>query len=141
MMTARVFVLAQPTVDREGRMPNISALHEWGEVRFVVGADTPTTRQPDRASALLVERLAEFDPARDYLAWVGGDTLTALLAGYVLAVRQVESVRWLRFDRDRDPRTGQRIATGRYRPVTVRFDLRALPADLLPLLTTETTGE
>jgi hypothetical protein len=117
MRKPKVYLIAQPTVDRNGRTPKLDKLDEYGEVVTVIrSGDTPSQR-PDKCLQIVIDRLEAFDPEVDYLVWAGGDSLAALMAGIVLERRGVQRVRWLKYDRPKLP-NGQRTDIGaKYNPV------------------------
>lgn len=118
-----VYLIAQPSVNRQGELPKLEPLREYGEVRVLCQTGEWPSFNPRRCLNFMRSRLAHFDPARDYLVWAGGDTLAAFLAGIVvgeLGARGVEHIQWLRYDRPKDQGTGQRTDVGaRYVPITI----------------------
>jgi hypothetical protein len=115
-----VFLIAQPTVSKNGRLPDLTPLAHYGDVRTIIeGGDYPSFR-PDRAVAKIADRLQTFDPDNDFLAWAGGDTLAAVLVGAAIAKNGITTFQWLRFERARDRETGERDNfRGEYTPVRV----------------------
>lgn len=64
-------------------------------------------------------RLAHFDPEIDYIAWAGGDALSAMMVGMALVGMEIWCYRWLRYERVRLA-NGQRTDEGAYYvPVTI----------------------
>jgi hypothetical protein len=114
-----VFLIAQPTVPKDGKMPNLEPLAEFGDVKVLVEAGDYPSFRPDLALEKISERLANFDAENDYLAWAGGDTLAALITGMVLAERGHRYVRWLRFERARTEGGGRDNNNGKYTPIDV----------------------
>jgi hypothetical protein len=116
-----VYLIAQPSLDREGRAPDLSSLRAHGELRVVVRSGEYPSSNPQRAMRLVRERMADFNPSTDFVVWAGGDTLAALLVGVVLAEKGCYDVMWLRYDRPRDPNNShRRTHTGaRYVPLVV----------------------
>lgn len=113
---ARVFLIAQPSVSREGRVPDISDLYRFGEVRVLLDArefDNVGTSNSERALEKLLARLDDYRPDDDYIVWVGGDTAIALMVGAALYQLGVNSVRWLRYERPRGP-DGRRYGDKQY---------------------------
>lgn len=114
-----VYMIATPTIDRRGRTPDYSPARAHGNIKAVLDEGDFPTMRPKECLEKIYQRLEYFDPDKDHLLWAGGDTLSALMAGSVLSDFGIEHVSWLRFDRRRDPTTGERIPTqGIYVPVT-----------------------
>ena len=86
---SRVFLIAQPTIAKNGHLPDLTPLADYGEVTLVVEVG----ERPDR--------LKDFDAETDYLVWAGGDTLSAVMAGAILTQLGHRFFRWLRFERGR----------------------------------------
>lgn len=122
----RVFLIAQPTVARGGRLPDLRPLAEHGPIHVLVPAGDRPTFRPRQTFEVITRRLRdnEYDPSSDMLAWAGGDTLAAVLTGVALADFGVDEFLWLRYERGRDPRTGERVEEGaRYSPIRVTLTL------------------
>jgi hypothetical protein len=124
-----VYLIAQPTVSRGGQLPKLEPLAAWGEVRVLVHPGEDPRYNPKRALDRIRSRLADFDPATDYIVWAGGDTLAAVLVGAVLSDFAVdeetpfECFRWLRWERGKDPRGGRTDEGGTYVPITVPLNV------------------
>lgn len=108
----KVYLIAQPTVTRAGKLPNLEPLAEHGEVHTVVQAGENPTDYPERNMRMIAERLKRFDANADFVVWAGGDTLAALMVGAVLERQGVARFRWLRYERRVDPVTGNRTDDG-----------------------------
>lgn len=118
----RVFLIAQPSVTRDGRVPDISDLYRFGEVRVLLDAreyDNVGNSNAGHALQRLITRLQDYDPERDYIVWAGGDTTAALMVGAALFQIGVDAVQWLRFERPRDAGTGRRYGDKQYIPYLV----------------------
>lgn len=117
----RVFLICQPSIRKDGSMPDLKPLAEHGEVILLVHAGDRPTFSPSETKVLqsrIIEKLRDFDPNQDFLVWAGGDTLCAVMTGVALERLEFNRVRWLRYDRGRDPATGRRTdANARYVPV------------------------
>lgn len=101
-------------------MPKLELLAEHGEVQVLVRAGDSPTFTPKQTLKHLCERLRAFNPEQDFLVWAGGDTLAAVLVGVALERLGHTNVRWLRYERGRDPVHGTRTDEGaKYRPVDV----------------------
>lgn len=115
----RVYLIAQPTINRQAKLPKLEPLSEYGEVFTVVRSGDNPTFNPGRVLGIVFHRMKDFDAKLDYLVWAGGDTLAATMAGIVLERMQISEVRWLRYERKKLP-NGQRTDEGaRYVPVKV----------------------
>lgn len=104
-----VYLIAQPTVKRDGKLPDTSPLSEYGEVKVLINSGEYPALHPERCRDLIEQRLAHFDQDRDFIAWAGGDTLAAVFAGVILERMGLHRVRWLKHqhgwgsDGERDP--------------------------------------
>lgn len=118
----KVFLIAQPTVPKSGRLPDISPLAEHGDITVLIEAGDYPTFHPEECWKKIKSRLEKFNPDIDYLAWAGGDTLSAVMVGAVLVQMGHYSVQWLRFDRGYTPDKTDRVrTTGNYVPMMVHF--------------------
>jgi len=119
-----VYLIAQPSLDREGRAPDTSPLAEHGEVVVLIRAGEYPSNNPQKAVKLLWERLQEYNPETDFLAWAGGDTLAAVLVGMVLMDMGHRGLNWLRYDRPKDPKAPhKRTHIGaRYVPIPIAWE-------------------
>lgn len=118
----RVFLIAQPTVKRDGAFPDLSPLAEHGDIVTVVEATSRATWAPEDTLDMIVKKMLSFDHEIDMVAWAGGDTLTAVMMGNVMAMLGVPYFYWLRYDRKRDRETGERLNEGYYTPIKINID-------------------
>jgi len=114
-----VYLIAQPTVSRRKAPPNLAPLYKHGEVVPLLITGEQPTFNPRSCFEVLEKRFQAFDPDIDYLVWAGGDTLAAVMAGMLLAERNIFCFNWLRYERFRLP-TGERVDEGAiYVPVEI----------------------
>lgn len=119
-MENRVFLIAQPTIPKNGRLPDLTPLAEYGDIKVVIDGGEYPSFKPGKAWERISDRLKDFDAERDYVAWAGGDTLSAVMVGSALTQMGHRFFRWLRFERAVDPQTKERIDhTGKYTPVEI----------------------
>lgn len=126
-----VYLIAQPTVSRRKAPPDLKPLYDHGEVQVVLPLSDSPTFNPVKCYEIMEDRLAHFDPERDFIAWAGGDTLSAIMVGMMLINRDepIWKFNWLRYERFRQP-DGRRTDEGaKYIPVVI--DLRDPQYDLL----------
>lgn len=99
---------------------DVSTAEAFGRiVPVLVDGEQPGFR-PYEAYERIAKKLENFDPETDALLYAGGDPLTLLLAGAVLATRDdVQTVRFLRYHRERNKETGQLAPDGTYVEVMV----------------------
>jgi hypothetical protein len=116
----RVFLIAQPTINRSGRSLDISQLKEFGEVVTLVERGIHPGNTPGAAADLIFNRLQDFDHTKDMLVWAGGDTLAAVLTGIGLADLDIPSFYYLRYDRRKD-QYGRR-EDGYYTKIKINLD-------------------
>lgn len=115
----RVYLVHQPSVARRGPQPDLNKLAPFGELVTVIRTGEHVTRDPRRALRLIHDRMKDFDAETDYVVWVGGDTLAAILVGVVLADQGHDAVRWLWLDRPKNSDGSRDDARGEYRPMFV----------------------
>lgn len=141
-----VYLIAQPTVSLDGKLPKLEPLAKFGQVRVLINPGEDPRYKPQRALDLITKRLQDFDAAEDYLAWAGGDTLAAVLTGIVLADmscaedKPFSSIRWLRWERGKDNAGRRTDVGGHYVPIIVPLpnpNPLSLPDDEFDPLTTE----
>lgn len=124
-----VYLIAQPTVSRKKAPPNLSPLYKHGEVvTLLIAGEQPAFRPRDCFEALET-RFRDFDPDIDFLVWAGGDVLAAVMAGMLLAERDIFCFKWLRYERFRLP-NGDRVDEGATYE-SVEIDLADPQFDLL----------
>lgn len=75
---------------------NPDALRPYGEVTSIFPARHNGAWNPEETIATLYAALQHFRPG-DYIVWMGGDTLIAILAGVAMERLGIEQVRWLRY--------------------------------------------
>lgn len=118
-MTPTVYLIAQPTVKKDGKLPNLEPLEYHGKVRIILPGTSKPSRTPATTLTELEDALEHFDPARDFIAWAGGDTLAALMVGVVLERMEIMTFNWLRYDRMRLASGAWTDEGAHYRPVLI----------------------
>lgn len=114
-----VYLIAQPTVKRDGAVPDTTPLGGFGDVKVLINSGEYPALHPERCLTLIEKRLETFNEAEDYLAWAGGDTLAAVLVGVVLERMKVNAVKWLKFQRGWDGDGNRDPEKSYYREVIV----------------------
>lgn len=110
---------------RDHQPKNMDPLYDHGELVVLVQAGEHPAFQPERVMRLIRERLKNFDPKQDFIAHVGGDALSTLMVGMVLADMSCdeqfpfEDIQWLRYDRPEAPGGGRTHEGARYVPTRV----------------------
>jgi len=123
----KVYLIMQPTVKKNGALPDLTPLGAHGDVTVLVLSGEFPTFDALQCLRNLFTRLEDFDPTIDSLAWAGGDTLAAVLVGVVLAEQGHEWFTWLRYERGRDG-DGRRTDVGAtYTPYRVPLFLTPQP--------------
>ncbi len=117
----RVFIIAQPTISRNGHFPDVATLAEHGEVITIVESGIHPFEKPSKAIDALFHRLEDFDRLIDKVVWVGGDTLAAIIAGAVLSELNIPWFWYLKYERYRSKEDGHRLNTGYYRPKKIQI--------------------
>ena len=111
---SRVFVI------QNTRYPaDVSPAKIYGEVEYVLGTGDRTSSNPDFSARKLFAALETFDSNKDFILWAGGDPLSCMLTGAVLAELGVLRYKYLRFEKDRASRNPGDPVTGFYVPVQV----------------------
>jgi len=90
----------------------------YGEIVFILTAEDRTCITPAESLQKLRKGLEPFDENNDYLLWSGGDPLSFMLVGWLLADWGVPSIRYLRYEKG-DARKTKSLPF--YVPVTVNF--------------------
>jgi hypothetical protein len=118
-----IFVISQPSIPKSasGRMIDLAPLAEYStDVRFLVlRGQSPTFTKDGLFQQIRQSLDGQFDPARDFLCWAGGDSLGAVVAGLALASLGVRRFRWLRHERSKLPDGSRDPSRGRYVPITI----------------------
>jgi hypothetical protein len=97
---------------------DVSPAASYGDIVFILTVADRTSCDPDSSLQKLRKGLEGFDEHNDYLLWSGGDPLSFMLVGWLLAEWGVPSIRYLRYERG-DARKGK--SSPFYVPVTVTF--------------------
>lgn len=121
LIRGRVFLIAQPTIAKSGALPDLTPLADYGDVTVVVEAGEYPSFKPGEAWRRVAARLKDFDSDNDYLAWAGGDTLSAVMAGAALTQLGHRAFKWLRFERGIAPGGGRDNMRGKYTPVEIQL--------------------
>jgi hypothetical protein len=97
---------------------DVSPAAVYGSVEFVLGPQDRTSHSPEIVLSKLRKCLRDFDPVEDYILWAGGDPLSLMLVGSVLADMGFTEWRYLRYERGsgKNPES-----TPFYVPVKVRL--------------------
>lgn len=99
---------------------DVSPAASYGTIRFVLTPGDRTSSTPELSLPKLFAALEDFDPDKDYILWSGGDPLSSILTGVVLAELGITKFKFLRFEKDRTTPYGQK-PTGFYVPIEVDF--------------------
>jgi hypothetical protein len=120
---SKVFLIAQPSVSREGTFPKLDALGEHGEVHVLVVQGDSASFRPNKTLDDILRQLAElYNPAEDFVVWAGGDTLAAVLTGIALERRGINEMTWLRYDRPYNQELRKRVDEGaKYVPIKIQL--------------------
>lgn len=110
----KVYLIARPTVRHNGALPDLRPLKAYGTLVVLNRPDEDPRRDFKAVVKLMWERLEGYKPTEDYIAWAGGNTICAVIMGYLLAEMEAEHFLWLRWDRDKSPE-GKWLETRSYR--------------------------
>lgn len=111
---SRVFVMQATRFQAD-----VSPAARYGDIHFVLQPGDRTSSTPDLSLRKLVAAMENFDPDKDYVVWSGGDPLSAILTGAVMAELGITRFRFLRFEKNR----GKDVSSGSgyYVPIEVDF--------------------
>ena len=111
---SRVFVI------QSTRYPaDVSPAKIYGEIEYVLSTGDRTSSNPGLSAKKLFTALEEFDCEKDFVLWAGGDPLSCMLTGAVLAELGILKYKYLRFEKDRVRTAPGEPVTGFYVPVLV----------------------
>jgi hypothetical protein len=114
-MNSKVFILHEQ-IDRD----RSSAL-KYGRLCPVFAQGSRPSANVMSSVEIIKDVFKDFDPAQDYLVWVGGDQLVLLLVGAYLSSRQHSRVQWLSWNRERDDQGVRNPTKGYYIPRKIEF--------------------
>lgn len=116
-----IYLVQQPTVDRRGWTPDLSAASNYGPFSVMLdGSDRPSFL-PGPCRQKILHALRHFNHTEDYILWAGGDPMGLMLTGAALAWLGVPSFRFLRWERKRDDAGVRQHDAGFYVPVLVQL--------------------
>lgn len=114
-----VYLINAPTLSGSGRLPDLTPMAEYGTIKVLVENGEYPSFKPQECLRKIYQRLKDCDEERDYIAWAGGEPLSAVMVGAVLADLDKTSIRWLRFERGRNERGERDARCGHYNVVSV----------------------
>lgn len=100
---------------------DVSPASSYGTIRFVLTPGDRTSSTPELSLPKLFAAMEDFDSEKDYILWSGGDPLSSILTGVVLAELGISKFRFLRYEKDRRNGNGGDRGSGFYVPVEVDF--------------------
>ena len=92
-----IYCVNEPRPLEKG-IPNFDALREHGPIIYVFTRREWPAKYPADSLRLLDQRLVGFRPMIDAFAFLGGDPFALLLIGAWAKARNIESVRWMRYE-------------------------------------------
>jgi hypothetical protein len=119
-----VYLIAQPSISRSKKPIDISPLYEHGDVKVVLPMGDSPTNRPSESYCIMEDRLATFDPDRDFLVWASGDVLSAVMTGMILTNMEepIWKFNWLRYERARDSDGSRSHVGAKYVPVVIDLE-------------------
>lgn len=100
-----VFVVQKPKPGPNGHTYDVSPAQEYGDVKFILDAyDNPSSRPLETKAKIEMLLRSCFKDEEDFLVWAGGDPYALMLTGFVVANLGYK-IRWLRWERLRQPRS------------------------------------
>jgi hypothetical protein len=114
-----VYLIAQPTVSRTKQPIDLSGLYEHGDVQVLCPLGDSPTHRPRECMAVMESRFEPFDPDVDFLVWAGGDTMSAVLVGMLLAERDIYEFTYLRYERKRLDDGSRTDVGAKYVPIEI----------------------
>lgn len=109
---SKVFVMQETRFQAD-----VSPAAVYGEIQFILSPGDRTSSTPDLVLRKLVSAMEIFNPEEDFIVWSGGDPLSAILTGVVLAELGKTRFKFLRYEKNR----GKEGGPGYYVPVVVDF--------------------
>lgn len=113
----RVFVV-QPSI----RSRDLSSAQRYGTIQYLI--DDPQFQpslQPGVAKKRIEDGLADFRPGVDYILFLGGDPLGAIMLGVALGnMFPGKRISGLRYERERDLSGNRREGSGFYVPALIQ---------------------
>jgi hypothetical protein len=98
---------------------DVSPAKIYGTIEFVLGPGDRTSSNPEQSARKLFDALETFEPEHDFVLWAGGDPLSCMLTGAVLAELGILRYKYLRFEKERGKGGHGEPVTGFYVPVQV----------------------
>ncbi len=122
---SKVYIVNQPRGNlRTGIGPtyDVSPAAEWGEIRFIFGKDDFPSPSADLELSInhAWKVLSDFNVEEDYIVWAGGDPISMLIVAPILFDMVDKGIRYLKFERGRNPGGGKPVE-GFYTPVEVNL--------------------
>ena len=112
----------------------MESLRDHGEeVVVLLPTGIQPWRNPKRVMSKFAAKLTDFDPIHDRIVWAGGDTLAALMIGYLLCELEVDNILWLKWERVRDAAGNWTDEGGYYREVPISLYEESRVDDSEPL--------
>lgn len=123
--TGTVFIIQQPRPKDDGWSPDFSSAIQYGKLEFIFGVGDRAYADPREAKRKAAAKLANFNPAKDYLLWANfGDPATAWIVIMILVAKGYLRLCFLYWSRGRSA-TGMNNELGFYFPV--ELDVTQLP--------------
>lgn len=111
---SNVYLIQEPREDRD-----LSSAQRYGTITSVFSLNDRPSMTPGPCLQKARRVLAHFHPD-DYLVWAGGDFVAGILIGIALKEQNFQSVKMLRWDRERDT-SGGRTGGGYYIPFEIQM--------------------
>jgi len=102
MTKGRVHVVQSPRQSQSDFSYDLSPALPYGVISTIFAIDFQPSHNIERALEILDEALEDFDPDKDYFVWIGGDPAGLVLLTSWLSSHDIESVQFLRWDKDRN---------------------------------------
>lgn len=111
---ARVFVI-QAT-----RIPvDVSPAQIYGQIVHILTPGDRTSSNPDLSMRKLFGVLENYEPAEDFILWSGGDPLSCMVTGMVLAELGILKFKYLRYEK---PDRSKSYSNPYYVPIVVDME-------------------
>jgi len=116
-----VYLIMQPTSSRTREPLDLVPLYDHGEVKIVLPRMDSPTAHPLSCYEKMEANMRGFDPDIDFLAWAGGDKLSAVMVGMILvnAEEPIWRFNWLRYERHRSSDGSRTNRGAKYVPVVI----------------------
>lgn len=117
---SKVFVIQVPNPGGHRKATyDTTPAEQYGHIHYIFEAGFSPSLNPAKAIEIIHAALAGYDHENDFFVWAGGDPAGMMIVGAVAReYMNGGTLRWLKWENNRDPETRQPTGSGHYIPVT-----------------------